>query len=103
MGLHWGREYLQSLLPDALLDDLHLVSTDCWAELLSREEYEWACDPFQLSSFPVVNGQAGDVVGWVKATTSRRASRRKIIDLFARDLPIEVMHLRGAAMSSHAG
>lgn len=90
MGLHWGREYLDSMLPPNLKDDLHTISTDHWSETLPKDKYEWAQSKMDMVTFPLINGTTGEIVTHIKAPTSRRASRRKVLELFARDLDIEV-------------
>jgi hypothetical protein len=106
MGLHWGREYLDSMLPPHLRDDLHTISTDYWSETLPKDKYEWAQSKMDMATFPLINGTTGEIVTHVKAVTSRRASRRKVLELFARDLDIEVglpwlLHFRASQLADH--
>ncbi|KAB8748970.1 hypothetical protein FH972_026521 [Carpinus fangiana] len=89
MGLHWGREYIDKMLPPHLKADLHTISTDHWSETLSRDEYEWAQSKTDMETFPMVNGATGEIITHIKAITSRRATRQKTKNLFSRDLDIE--------------
>jgi len=78
MSLHWGGEFLPTVLPPKLRDRLEEINTDPEHDFASEE------------GFVQCNGLTGEVVMVMPGMMPRRVSRRKLRGLLSEGLDVEV-------------
>ena len=78
MSLHWGGEFLSTVLPQHLRDRLEEINTD--------SEHDFASE----SGFVQCNGETGEVIMIMPGVMPRRVSRRKLRGLLSEGIDIEV-------------
>lgn len=81
MSLHWGGEFLSTVLPLHLRPRLDEINTD--------PEHDFSSE----KGFVQCNGETGDVILVMPGTMPRRVSRRKLRALMSEGLNIEVKHI----------
>ncbi|KAM3077626.1 hypothetical protein ACMFMG_006956 [Clarireedia jacksonii] len=78
MALHWGSTNFESCLPEEILSNIGALQTDEYYHDLHG----------QMPPVPVTDGATGELLMHVSSTGLRRASRRKMRNLFATGLDI---------------
>ena len=78
MSMHWGADFLSSILPDDIIDRLHEIDTDPYHDS-SRDAGYVQC-----------NGETGEVLVVMKSSTPRRVSRARFRRLLSDGFNIEV-------------
>ena len=78
MSLHWGGEFLNTVLPPHLRDRLEEINTD--------PRHDFASD----EGFVQCDGLTGEVLMVMPGVMPRRVSRRKLRGLLGEGLEIEV-------------
>lgn len=76
MALHWGSQHFENCIPDEILKDIRYLE----------------CDPYYEADYPPLSfsdAQTGELVLNIPSDGVRRASRKKMRNLFSRGLPIQ--------------
>lgn len=79
MQLHWGRDFIQQLLPINLLHRLKEAETDPWFQLT----------PHLQNNVPVYNGQTGEVLVELTRPLVCRYSRARMIKLLGEGVDVQ--------------
>ena len=78
MSMHWGAEFLSSVLPADLVDRLHEIDTDPYH------------DASKDAGYVQCNGETGEILVVMKSSTPKRVSRARFRGLLNDGLNIEV-------------
>ena len=80
MALHWGADYISKCLPEDLVARLPEAMTNATIEVT----------PEQDQTLEFLNGATGEVVSAIKGGSTKRVVRRKLRELFATGLDVQV-------------
>ena len=80
MALHWGSDYINKCLPEGLVARLPEAMTNATIEVTPEQE----------ETLEFLNGKTGEVAAAIKGGSTKRAVRRKLRELFATGLDIQV-------------
>ena len=78
MSMHWGTEFLESILPTDTIHRLHEINTDPF--------YDASKD----AGYVQCNGETGEILVVMKSNTPKRVSRARFKRLLSDGLVIEV-------------
>lgn len=79
MGLHWGKKHMDDILPPELIDQL--PSAETYPDVALTEKQECLQ--------PVLNGATGEIIAGLRAISTRRVSRAKLLRLLGQGLPVQ--------------
>jgi hypothetical protein len=80
MALHWGSDYINKCLPEDLVARLPEAMTNATIEVTPEQE----------ETLEFLNGKTGEVAAVIKGGSTKRAVRRKLRELFATGLGVQV-------------
>jgi hypothetical protein len=81
MALHWGADYIDKCLPADLVARLPEAMTNATIEVTPEQE----------NTLEFLNGATGEVAAAIKGGSTKRVVRRKLRELFATGLNVQVL------------